>query len=124
MTPVISLVFLLTLCQVDPASQGIAAFKSGDYAAARKSLEQAIRGLNATIVQHKAKIVQQPNRQKELAQKKAELEALEKQPPSLPSELKEELDRVEALTRSKQDFQQSLLVSITSNTSDTVCCRR
>jgi Tfp pilus assembly protein PilF len=39
--PVTSLLILLALCQADPASQGIAEFKSGDYTSARQHLDQA-----------------------------------------------------------------------------------
>jgi Tfp pilus assembly protein PilF len=39
--PVTSLFILLALCQADPASQGIAEFKSGDYTSARQHLDQA-----------------------------------------------------------------------------------
>ncbi len=41
MTPATSLVFLLALFQADPIAQGITEFRSGEYTAARKHLEQA-----------------------------------------------------------------------------------
>ncbi|MGJ5820109.1 TrlF family AAA-like ATPase [Paludibaculum fermentans] len=74
----------------------------------RRSFEQAIRGFNESISQRNAKIAQQAFRNKELDQRRSELEALEKQPPTVPAEHKAELDRVEVLTRSKQNLESQI----------------
>jgi tetratricopeptide (TPR) repeat protein len=49
MTPAISLALLLTLCQADPAAQGIAEFHRGDLSAARRHLEQSPRTPQSSV---------------------------------------------------------------------------
>jgi AAA domain len=71
----------------------------------QRSHEQAIHSVNSAIGNHVARIAQNPARKLEREQKRAELEALQKEPPSFPQELKQEMESLEALTRQKQELE-------------------
>jgi energy-coupling factor transporter ATP-binding protein EcfA2 len=77
--------------------------------ARRQRLIRAIQSLNQSIADGNSKLALKPQKQLELTRKQEELARLIKTPPSLPAENKEELAKLEALEKEKQELESKVV---------------
>ncbi len=71
----------------------------------RERLVRTIQTLNGTIADAAARLMLKPQKETELKRREGELVRLVKAPPTMPAENKEELNRLEALEREKQQLE-------------------